>query len=490
MKTKLFLFTLLTLASLPVFPLWAQSGPAADYPDVPRDHWAAPALRELAEKYQLRLSYPNGHFQGQKALTRYEMAALLLQVIRQLKPESLNSVDRNLLDALKAEFVQELNQQQEALQESLENQADRLELLDTGLEEARQELQAALLNSLPFTLSGDLALRHELVSPSLMDLSQATTNTPQSRMTLSLKSRNQEVFGYGARLSMGNLRNPTNPWWRLGDFGARVDFSLDRFFIVWRPTPFLDVTAGKFQNVFANSELFMDFDLQPEGAMQRLHFDGISPVFQRFSLTLGQHILSMQKAFEGNAFLLSAKADTRISPLSWMDIDLSAAYHHYLGESVLYQASRLATEKGLPQPLVGNLMSNTPNTAFSLLNGFGKLTLQLGERLPLELSFDYLRNLAAADKNQAFQVGLQLGTARLPGEFFVAYFLKYLETDASVAYFVEDQLGRTNVVAQEGQLGVKVWDQTTLFVTYQYRDNLTTPGTPVHTLRTGIHQAF
>jgi len=48
----------------------------------------------------------------------------------------------------------------------------------------------------------------------------------------------------------------------------------------------------------------------------------------------------------------------------------------------------------------------------------------------------------------------------------------------------------TNVMAHEGQVGVKVWDKTTLFATYQYRDSLTTPGAPVHTLRTGIFQAF
>ncbi|MBT9546616.1 MAG: putative porin [Candidatus Sericytochromatia bacterium] len=472
-----------------VTPVWAQDlTKETGYPDVAPSHWSAAALQELAQKYQLKLTYPDGEFKGQRSLTRYEMAALLVQVFRQIK--NVSDSDQKMLAALKSEYQKELSSLREEIRAELEMVEDHLDILDNDLNQTREELLAAFANSLPFTLSGDIALRHELVTPDFADLSKATTNTPQSRVTLSLNSRGQDVFGYGARLSVGNQRNPGNPWWRLGDFGARVDFSLDRFFITWRPTAFIDVTAGKFQNVFSNSELLMDFDVQPEGAMQRLHFDAISPVFRRFSLTLGEQIINMNRVFEGNTFILSAKADTQISPLSWMDIDLSAAYHHYLGESVLYNASRLATEKGLSQPLVGNVMSNTPNTAFSLLNGFGKVTFHLGERLPLELSFDYLRNLAAPDKNQAFQAGLQLGSARMPGDFFLAYFLKYLETDASVAYFVEDQLGRTNVMAHEGQVGVKVWDKTTLFATYQYRDSLTTPGAPVHTLRTGIFQAF
>jgi hypothetical protein len=475
---------LLALGSLPP----AAYAQASSYPDVPANHWAAGALKELASKHQLKLTYPDGEFKGQRALTRYEMAALLVQIFRQIKPTEMSEEEKKLLEALKAEFNQELAKLREEMQAEMNTIEDHLDILDNDLNETREDLMAAFAKSLPFSLSGDVAFRHELVTPDFADLSKAISNTPQSRVTLSLNSKGKDVFGYGARLSVGNLRNPGNPWWRLGDFNARVDFALDRFFIVWRPTSFIDVTAGKFQNTYSNSELFMDFDVQPEGAMQRLHFDDISPVFRSFSVTLGESVINMNKVYQGNTFLISGKADAKVSPFNWLDLDLSAAYHHYLGENVFYNLSNLGA--GIAQPLVGNQMSNTPNTAFSILNGFGKLTFNLSENWPLMLSFDYLRNLAAPTQNQAFQAGVQLGTTHKPGDFFVAYFLKYLETDASVSYFVEDQLGKTNLMAHEGQIGVKVWDKTTLFATYQYKDSLTTPGSAIHTLRTGIHQAF
>lgn len=465
-------------------PLWAEE---TGYPDVSSSHWSASALRELAQKYQLKLTYPDGTFKGERALSRYEMAALLVQIFRQIK--QLEASDRQLLAALKAEYEQELSTLRETIQADLEQVQDHLDLLDSDFNQSHGDLLHQLTKRLPFTLSGDIALRHELVASDFTHLDTAILNTPQSRVTLSLNSSEEGMFSYGARLSVGNLRNPTNPWWHLGDFGARVNFALDRFFIVWRATPFLDLTAGKFQNFFSNSELFMDFDVQPEGMMQRLRFEKPIPGFEHLSLILGQQVFNLQKDFEDKTFLLSAKADTTIAPLRGMTLDLSAAYHHYLGESLFYKAAVLAQEKGLPPPVLGNRLSNTPNTAFSLLNGFAKLRFHLHE-FPLEISLDYLRNLAARDKNQALQIGLQGGSARLPGEFFVAYFFKYLETDASVSYFVEDQLGSTDVIAHEGQAGIKVWDKTTLFATYQYRDSLTSPSTPVHTLRTGIHQAF
>ncbi|MES4792922.1 MAG: hypothetical protein C4321_07990 [Chloroflexota bacterium] len=53
---------------------------AQSFPDIPPNHWAAADIRLLAER-GLVLGYPDGKFLGDRALTRYEMAALIKRVL-------------------------------------------------------------------------------------------------------------------------------------------------------------------------------------------------------------------------------------------------------------------------------------------------------------------------------------------------------------------------------------------------------------------------
>jgi len=57
---------------LPVF--------AAQFPDVPTDHWAYAAVQDLSDKGVI-IGYPDGTFSGKRALTRYEFAQALSRAI-------------------------------------------------------------------------------------------------------------------------------------------------------------------------------------------------------------------------------------------------------------------------------------------------------------------------------------------------------------------------------------------------------------------------
>lgn len=473
-------------------PAWAQNAdPAAQgaelYQDVAQDHWARQALNELYDKYQLKLGYPDGSFQGQRPLTRFEMAALLRRLL-ELKPQAAAEPH---LDELKAELKQELEALSSKTAEEINAILDRLDTMESEAMDQHQSLVDQFARQLPFRLSGDLAIRYEHTAPVLTDLNTTISSTPQTRLTLSLDSLETDLpFAYGARLSVGNPRNTVNPWWRLGDFFARIDLAFDRFFISWRPSSFLDLTIGKFRNLYSNSELLMDFDVQPEGAFQRLHFENLTPFLPALSLTLGETIVNMDPLYQANIFILSAKGDSHWQFGPAVSLDLSAGYHHWLKEAQLYSANQIAADNDRPARILGNKQTNTIGTEFGILNGFARLNFNLTENLPLALSADYLYNLRASSKNQGLQAGLSLGQLRKTWDWQLAYFFKYLEADASVAYFVEDQLGGTDLMAHEGQAQLKVWDQTTLFATYQLAHGLSDPNFTRHTLRVGIHQAF
>lgn len=56
--------------------------PAGPFPDVPPDHWAAPAVAWAARRGLLR-GYPDGRFHGEEAVTRYELAGVLYRLAGQ-----------------------------------------------------------------------------------------------------------------------------------------------------------------------------------------------------------------------------------------------------------------------------------------------------------------------------------------------------------------------------------------------------------------------
>ena len=72
-KTVIFLISALLIAiCLPAF--------AAQFPDVPTDHWAYSAVQDLTDKGVIQ-GYPDGTFSGKRALTRYEFAQALAKAI-------------------------------------------------------------------------------------------------------------------------------------------------------------------------------------------------------------------------------------------------------------------------------------------------------------------------------------------------------------------------------------------------------------------------
>ena len=51
------------------------------FKDVPKDHWAAEAVNKLADAGVVK-GYPDGTFKGEKAVTRYELAAALSSMVQ------------------------------------------------------------------------------------------------------------------------------------------------------------------------------------------------------------------------------------------------------------------------------------------------------------------------------------------------------------------------------------------------------------------------
>jgi len=72
---KIAIFVITAVICCVCLPVFAQQ-----FPDVPTDHWAYPAIQELASNGIIQ-GYPDGTFGGKRALTRYEFAQALARAI-------------------------------------------------------------------------------------------------------------------------------------------------------------------------------------------------------------------------------------------------------------------------------------------------------------------------------------------------------------------------------------------------------------------------
>ncbi|MGQ9525172.1 MAG: S-layer homology domain-containing protein, partial [Armatimonadota bacterium] len=133
--------------------------------DIHPDHWAHDAVEYLASR-GLVLGYPDGSFLGNRALTRYEMAALVKRVLDQIdqqlqhpaerpsqpatavSPEDLDRV-RRLVEEFKVELtvigtrMDEVSRNLAALQQQVQEWRAELDEAKAAAESALEEAKAA-----------------------------------------------------------------------------------------------------------------------------------------------------------------------------------------------------------------------------------------------------------------------------------------------------------------------------------------------------------
>lgn len=78
--------------------------------DVRNDHWAYQALQELSKKYGVLEGMPDGSFEGDRSVKRYEMVQALAKLIQYIEKQNikLSSIEQVAIASLKTEYSKEL----------------------------------------------------------------------------------------------------------------------------------------------------------------------------------------------------------------------------------------------------------------------------------------------------------------------------------------------------------------------------------------------
>ncbi len=124
----------------------AQVTSVSQLSDVQPTDWAFQALQSLVERYGCIAGYPDGTFRGNRAATRYELAAALNACLDQISDRFATKEDLETVKALQEEFKAELA--------TLKGRVDGLEARTTTLEAQQFSTTTKLSGLAAFTISG------------------------------------------------------------------------------------------------------------------------------------------------------------------------------------------------------------------------------------------------------------------------------------------------------------------------------------------------
>lgn len=136
---------LLGVSILASFPLQASSqSQTSAFGDVPAEHWAAMAVRDLVEKYGVMSGFPDQTFKGTRSISRYEAAAAFYKVMLQLSQvedltRRIGNVTLEDLKTMKA-LTEEFQQEIETFKKQQGENTEKIQELEKSLKKLKEDL--------------------------------------------------------------------------------------------------------------------------------------------------------------------------------------------------------------------------------------------------------------------------------------------------------------------------------------------------------------
>lgn len=313
---NLFIIAMMALATV---MLWIGAAIANPFADVPTGHWAYEAVDYLQQQ-SLVEGWPDGHYKGDRLLTRYEFAQAIARVVKKLGETGNTDGRTNALVAqLKDEFAKELAE--------LDNRVKLLEEVSafdgeriTGLEQDVKKVNdwvAATDKNLAILLktkwSGDFRYRFTMETSDLPSSTPIPNTNPAANQSNSGAINNAEDrfrqrirFRFGAtttiddntsvtwRLATGRDSSGTSANYTLGlASGAGSTIGLDMAYVKWAPWGTKTADGIAKPDVFW---LYGGLTPRPEWSYSSLMFDG----------DLAMHGITAQYLMENGRYALTA----------------------------------------------------------------------------------------------------------------------------------------------------------------------------------------
>ncbi len=294
------------------------------------------------------------------------------------------------------------------------------------LDEARAQTE-------PLNFAGDFRVRFEGTTkqePSAQPGSRDPRYREVVRFRFGMNKKVNGLFNFGARLATGSPDDPNTTDITLGDFVNDLTISLDRVFMELKYQN-LFLTGGKFANPFRTTELVWDGDVNPQGVGVSYTFSG-SPSF--IPKLTGVYFIIDEQTVNDDSYMLGGQMEVALRPGPNLNLTLAGGYYDY-------------SIKSLINANAGDIQSNylTANgkgylSDFDLINAIAILEYRgFGERFPIRLIGDYVKNRGAAvEEDAGFGADIYVGKAVKKRDWRLQYGYSRLETDAALAAFTHD----------------------------------------------------
>ncbi len=147
MNKKLIVVLTMTLILALTVPVMARS-----FNDVPTNHWAQDAVKQVAEAGIIR-GFNDGTYQGEQPLSRYQMATVTAGILAEMEDEN-NEISQDMMEVIN-KLAQEFDKEIELVNQRLEEEDVLTILGETGLKYNLTEVSGADAYENPFDFDED-----------------------------------------------------------------------------------------------------------------------------------------------------------------------------------------------------------------------------------------------------------------------------------------------------------------------------------------------
>ena len=304
--------------------------------------------------------------------------------------------------------------------------AEQISLLDKPPRSAAIPVEQKKQEGKKASISGDLRLRYE-ANYKNDDLPFRGREVIRGRLRANYAVNEHNTIGAG--LATGSPDDPNTADVTLSNFTDDLAVSLDQLY--WRhQTESLTVNAGKFANPFRRTDLVWDGDVNPQGLSAAY---GVKASDAAKLTAKSMYYVIEESVLGSESDMLGFQASLEFTPNTDWKYDLSAAYYDYSLKSTA--GADLGDFRTNLLALDGSYLSD-----FNLVDIIAALKFNgLGQRWPLALTANYVKNLkAATEDDTGYSLDVLFGRVSTPGEYRFGYGYAQAETDAVLAAFSHD----------------------------------------------------